>query len=258
MKILVNGCSHSKLGYSTFLDISKNNIHTPTKKSVNSWQWFLADKLNITKILSINTNYIVQPHKESDFRPSVPLDYIFEYNENDCIISLATDGKGNDSILMDTLSSLREFENRGEKIDLVLIQFSGPNRRLVSPDDIRYAYSNPHDNFEYGLNFEPSGSLLTIHNMVILQDYLKKGGYEYYFLNYFPLNKLVKEERIYNELDLSKFISYKDTHPIFDGWIDNIKKDGLAVDVDGHPNVELMKIISDKFFSKIKNNRGLI
>ena len=94
--------------------------------------------------------------------------------------------------------------------------------------------------------------------MVILQDYLKKGGYDYYFLNYFPLNGLIKEETIYNELDLSKFISYKDTHPIFDGWIDNIKKDGLAVDEDGHPNVDLMKIISDEFFLKIKNTRDLL
>jgi len=258
MKILVNGCSHSKCGYSTFVDESKKIIHTPLKTNVNSWQWFLAEKLNINKILSINTNFLVLPHKESDFRPAVPVDYIFEYNENDCIISLATDGKGNDSILMDTLSSLRGFENKGEKIDLVLVQFSGPTRRLVSPDNMRYAYSNPHDNFEYGLNFEPSASLITLHNMVILQDYLKKGGYDYYFLNYFPLNGLIKEETIYNELDLSKFISYKDTHPIFDGWIDNIKKDGLAVDEYGHPNVDLMKIISDEFFLKIKNTRDLL
>lgn len=258
MKILVNGCSHSKLGYSTFLDILKNIIHTPTKKSVNSWQWFLADKLNISKILSINTNYKPVPKEENDFRQFVPLEFVFKWNEKQSIISLATDGKGNDSIMMDTLSTLRGFEKIGEKIDLVLIQFSGPTRRLVSPDYIRYAYSNPYLNHEFGINFEPSGSLLTLHNMVILQDYLKKGGYEYYFLNYFGLDISVKDEEIYKELDLSHFITYKDKHPIFDGWLDRIKKDNLAIDDDGHPSLELMKIISDKFFTKIKNNRGIL
>jgi len=259
MKVLVNGCSHSKLGYSTFIHVEGERILIePPKKYNPSWQRYLAKKLNLKKFLGINTNYKPAPTKQNDFREFVPLEWVFEWDENNSIISLATDGKGNDSIMMDTLSTLREFENKGEKIDLVLIQFSGPTRRLVSPHNIRYAYANPHDNFEYGLNFEPSGSLLTLHNMVILQDYLKKGGYEYYFLNYFGLDESVKDEEIYKELDLSHFITYKDNHPIFDGWLDRIKKDNLAIDDDGHPSLELMQIISDKFCDKILKNKAFI
>lgn len=259
MKILVNGCSHSKLGYSTFgyIDGDMTPIEPPEKYNP-SWQRYLAKELNLKKFLGINTNYKPAPQEQNDFREFVPLEWVFKWNEKESIISLATDGKGNDSIMMDTLSTLRGFEKRGKKVDLVLIQFSGPTRRLVSPDYIRYAYSNPYINHEFGINFEPSGSLLTLHNMVILQDYLKKGGYEYYFLNYFGLDTLVKDEAIYKELDLSHFITYKDNHPIFDGWLDRIKKDNLAIDDDGHPSLELMQIISDKFYNRIQNKKEII
>lgn len=258
MKILVNGCSHTKLGYTTFYHIDNELVLVhPAQKYNPSWQRYLAKKIGIKKFFGINTNYKPTPTELNEFREFVPLDWLFDLNENDSIISLATDGKGNDSIMMDTLSTLRGFEKRGEKIDLVLIQFSGPTRRLVSPDYIRYAYSNPYVNTEFGINFEPSGSLLTLHNMVILQDYLKKGGYDYYFLNYFGLDKLVEEEEIYKELDLSRFITYKDNHPIFDGWLDSIKKDNLAIDDDGHPSLELMKIIGNKFYNKILENKSV-
>lgn len=258
MKILVNGCSHSKCGFATWWKKDKNLLHIPLREVSPSWQWNFADKLNIKDILGINTNPYPKPHKQNDYREYVEFDYIFDWDKKDSIISLATDGKGNDSIILDTLQTLRNFEQRKEKIDLVLIQFSGPSRRLVSPLDERYAFSNPYQNEEFGVNFEPSGSYLTLHYMVMLQDYLKKGGYDYFFLNYFSLDKKIQEESIFNELDLSKFITYKDNHPIFDGWLERAKKDGMCIDEDGHPSLELMEIIGSKFYEKYKSLKQII
>ena len=37
--------------------------------------------------------------------------------------------------------------------------------------------------------------------------------------------------------DLSKFLTYNNsTHPLFDGFIDYMKKDNLTKDIEGHPS----------------------
>lgn len=258
MKVLINGCSHSKVGFSVFENDDRSTIYTVPEQIIKSWQWYFAKLLKINNLLSIVTKPNAPKICPDTYRKFVPIEFIFEYGEDDCIISLASDGKGNDSILFDTLYALRGFESRGEKIDLVIIQFSGPSRRLVSTDVDDLAYANPHENFEFGVNFEPVGSLLTLHSMLVLQDFLKRGNYNYFFLNYFSLDRRIETQNVYNELDLSKFITYKDKHPIFDGWLEHIKNDGLSIDEFGHPNLELMELISKSFFDKLIDTRNII
>ena len=74
-------------------------------------------------------------------------------------------------------------------------------------------------------------------------------------MNYFKLdNKIQKKNYTFDELDLSKFISYKDKHPLFDGWLDSMVSDNLSRDSEGHPSNKGYELISDVFYNKIKKN----
>jgi hypothetical protein len=252
MRVLINGCSHTAIesygvnGQETsFKDKDISHIGNPNIRK--SWIWELKKLINIKNVYTVP-------------QPKINLE-ISKYSKifnKETIISLANDAQGNDSIMFSTLSFLRELDRINKKPDLVLIQFSGPVRRIVSRVDDNITFSTPHENYEFGMNFEPSGSFLTLNNMIVLQDYLKTHKYNYYFLNYFPINNIVENLEIYKELDLSKFITYKNNHPIFDGWLNDVVKDGLSIDEFGHPNEECMEIISNKFYEKLILDKKII
>lgn len=243
MRVLINGCSHTAI--ESYKNKDNNHIGNPNIRK--SWIWELKKLINIKNVYTVP-------------QPNINLE-ISKYSkifDKETIISLANDAQGNDSIMFSTLSFLRELDRINKKPDLVLIQFSGPVRRIVSRFDNNITFSTPHENYEFGINFEPSASFLTLNNMIVLQDYLKTHKYNYYFLNYFPINNVVENLEIYKELDLSKFITYKNNHPIFDGWLNDVVKDGLSIDEYGHPNEECMKIISNKFYDKLKLHKKIV
>jgi hypothetical protein len=250
MKVLINGCSHTAMDYINWFDKKNKIFHQPINRP--SWVSYLNTKLKTKHLANIHTNPVNFPNKDKK-------DYIREYTlldivkDSSFILSLATDGKGNDSIFFDTLSTLRYCKKKNIKIDYVCIQWSGHSRRLVTSDKGDLDFANPHENYEFGINLEPSGSFITLQYMVLLQNYLNENNINYNFLNYFPLDKRVIQNntRLYRELDKSKFLSYKKHHPIVGAWIDNIKNDNLALDEDGHPGPKLQKLISDKVFKNI-------
>lgn len=259
MRILINGCSHSRLQYGVWVDKKNKKFHQPNSEYGRSWIISLCENLGINtadssnNIFSIQTNPIADIDKKTNLPFSTIHEVLKSFKKKEMVLSIATDGKGNDSILMDTLSTLRYCKNNNIKIDYVLVQWSGPSRRLVSTDKEDLIYANPSENFEYGVNFEPSASVITLNYMIILQGYLKENNINYNFLNYFPLDKKIIKlvPKIYRELDLTKFLKYKNHHPIIGGWIDHIKNDKLAIDNDGHPGLKLQKIIGDMVHKKI-------
>ena len=258
MKILVNGCSHSACTRTHIANI-KNKLVLLPETTRPSWVTNLSEDLNIKNLYSMMTPLF---SKSWDGFGDDLKSYL-EINSNEFIVTLAEDGKGNDSIFMDTISTLYNFKKLNIKLDFVIVQWSGPSRKLISgapkmePDDGIYRYANPHEYYEFGLNLEPAGSWITLNNMMILQNYLKDNNINYTFLNYFPLDSSLEDSFAFKELDLSKFLVYKNNHPIFDGWIESIKKDNLSIDKDGHPNEELQKIISDKVIKRVNKNKNL-
>jgi hypothetical protein len=256
MKIFINGCSHTAIDYICWYDRKKQLIHQPRNRK--SWITFTKEKLNIPNLASTYTNPAGNPNKleKLGLEEASSLDWrecIKVYGNKPHIISLATDGKGNDSILFDSLNYLRYCKRENIKLDYVCIQWSGPGRRLVTTDMEDLDFANPHENYQFGTNLEPGGSFHTLNYMVILQNYLKENNINYNFINYFPLDRRVIDidKKLYTELDKTKFLSYKKYHPIVEGWLPNILKDGLATDTFGHPNEELMEIIADKVVKNI-------
>lgn len=261
MKIFINGCSHTAIDYISWYDKKRKRIFQP--KNRPSWISILREKLDIPNLASTYTN----PTKYSpDYHPFPKepealewMDCIKLYRNESHIISLATDGKGNDSILFDSLSYLRYCKRQNIKLDYVCIQWSGPGRRLVTTDKNDLDFSNPHENYEFGTNLEPSGSFHTLNYMIILQNYLKENNINYNFISYFPLDKKIIDidKKLYRELDKTKFLSYKKYHPIVEAWLPNILKDGLAIDLQGHPSPELQEIIADKVIKNITKYKSL-
>jgi hypothetical protein len=256
MKIFINGCSHTAIDYICWYNRKKQLIHQPQNRK--SWITFAKEKLDIPNLASTYTNPAGNPEnlKKLGLGEDASLDWrecIKVYGNTPHIISLATDGKGNDSILFDSLNYLRYCKRENIKLDYVCIQWSGPGRRLVTTDVKDLDFANPHENYQFGTNLEPGGSFHTLNYMVILQNYLKENNINYNFINYFPLDRRVIDidKKLYRELDKTKFLSYKKYHPIVEGWLPNILKDGLAIDTDGHPNEELMEIIADKVVKNI-------
>ena len=263
MKILINGCSHTAMNYIHWFDKEKTILNQPVLRP--SWVSFLQEKLKIKEYGNIYTNpntYEDFPSEyDGAFKNITTNKYLDLIKDSSFILSLATDGKGNDSILFDTLSTLRYCKKKNIEIDYVCVQWSGHSRRLVTSDKNDLDFANPHENYQFGVNLEPSGSYITLQYMILLQDYLNENNICYNFINYFPMDRkaIINNRNLYRELDTSKFISYKKYHPVKDGWLDKIKNDNLAIDNDGHPGKELMEIISDKVYKKIqKYNKNVI
>lgn len=264
MKVIINGCSHSTGDF-----FYKELIARGSSLIRKTWWNFLYKSFNMKYENVHQISYFLPKHSPQTipernisspygilntsemvlkYLPSDIEKYMFDDN---FLISFALDGKGNDTIFLETFDVLRKMEKNKIDLDFVIIQWSSPVRKLVS-DGSNYLFSNPHENYQYGLNFEPSGSLLTLNYMIILQEYLKQKNIKYIFLNYFPLDKQIENSFLYNQLDLTKIVSFDDDlHPIFDGWITNIISNNLHGDRFGHPSMKGYNYISNKIIDKI-------
>ena len=152
------------------------------------------------------------------------------------VINNAKQGKSNDSIFADTIYRLSLIKDLTKLY--CVIQFSAPNRRAHMLPDGERIYVNPYDNTNYHMKLEPLASNDTLCYMFALQNIFKNYGINYCMFSYFPIERTEKNERFIKDcLDLSKFLTYNNsTHPLFDGFIDYMKKDNLTKDIEGHPS----------------------
>ena len=220
MILYINGCSHSRgachvnseytHGYITASSLfGKNNFKVLTYDVVEPQPFFFSNYENIFSKVEKNKNYLA-------FQP----DY----------------GKGNDRIFFESVNFLYESLQNNINIDFAVIQWSGPNRTVVSmptEDDLcKLENVNPHDNPEYGLKFEPWGSATTIQYMVILQNLYKHHNIPYVFIPYMELDKTTLESYpIAKQLDMDRFT----THPHI-GHRNDFRKRAIVCDSHGHPS----------------------
>lgn len=222
MILLTNGCSHS----------------VPVKEVPNTeWCSLVSNKMGIS--------HYVWMGKHDDFffnDRNLYLDSISKLPEDDFTFSLASSGKSNDCIYFETIETIERLLKLNKKPDLVLIQWSGPSRRItmditddrvfcVTPDDIIENVAIPH--------FEPLASELTTRYSSLLSHYLKEKGIKYKFLFYFKIDERVLGRDIL--LDTKNYISFPN------GLIEYIKKHNLTWDVIGHPSVDGHRYISNLF-----------
>jgi len=279
MKIYVNGCSHSKchLEIGTVSWPLLVNLFIENEYEKIDSELTLLKKSLIKKDESLTT-YSKSKYVYDEYYRNVFINFVKDKNKY--FISEATDAKGNDSILYETMESLRYLKRFDKLPDICLIQWSGHSRNLMTPilkehshlilpseyvEEIKpkyftnYRYCTPQNEFGNSqLLLEPSASFRTVNHMVILQEYLKSLNIRYVFVNYFPLDSKIIELPIFKELDLDRFVSFDDSsHPLFDGWLNNIieSKFNLNKDPQGHPNINGMKLLSLRVLNKISKNK---
>ena len=172
-------------------------------------------------------------------------------NEN-ILINESRCGAGNDYIFHQTLETLIHLIDNGKKPNYVFIQWSGPNRRQHCLPNGQLVNVNLFDNVEYHVKFEPMGSKHTLHYIYTLQEFLKGNNIDYYFFNYMPLDKSIKNLSTYKKIDLTRLIDFGyEDEILVNGILDLIKNKSLSCDEMGHPNEEGNKFISNEILKKI-------
>lgn len=152
--------------------------------------------------------------------------------QNDVLFFEADSGKSNDLIFFETYNFINNSIEKGFHIDYAVIQWSGVNRRLHTKFDGNLVYITPHDNFEFGIKFEPLATTQTIQYMHILQNLFESNNIEYAFIPYMGIdNDIFNKFYLSKKLNLDKFT----THPTT-GHMNNFLKNGLTVDEEGHPS----------------------
>lgn len=147
-------------------------------------------------------------------------------------------GASNDYIFHKSLETITELISSNKKPDLVIIQWSSPNRRTHCMPDEKIVFVNPADYTEYHLKFEPMGSMHTLHYMFCMQEFLKNNDINYLFFNYMDLDKSIKKLSIYNMIDWDKFLKFDiGDDIIFKGMMDYMMDNKMnCFKEDGHPN----------------------
>jgi hypothetical protein len=244
MILYVNGCSHS------------DDIWQKEDKEVNgSFVWAYQLLKNFTNNFDyyriIGDGFNVRPFIMNNSEPEVKINKSLRIT-TDTLINDSVSGSGNDRIFHTTLESLTKLIESGNKPDLVVLQWTGVNRRESCDIDGNPFYITPHDNIDYHLKFEPMGTTHTLHYMFILQEFLKKNYIDYRFFTYMGVDKIAKILSVYKKIDFNRFVDFgNDT--IFNGLIELIKENGYNRDEQGHPNEKGAKFISDKIYQHILN-----
>ena len=157
------------------------------------------------------------------------------FNKN-VLINEARNGAGNDYIFHTSLESINKLILINQSPKFVIIQWSGPNRRMYCDQDGSPHFVNLYDNIEYFIKFEPMASLHTVHYMYSLQEFLKAQKIEYLFIPYFGLDETANKSLVFNLLDMSRIIDFDMGYEILmNGAIKYIIENGLNRDIQGHP-----------------------
>jgi len=183
----------------------------------------------------------------------IPYSDLFDSDDFTKVINNSAQGKANDSIFSDVIDNLSSQKNK-RKFSYV-VQFSSANRRTHMLSDGKRIWINPYDNTKYHLKLEPMASMDTLNYIYALQNIFQNQRVNYCMFSYFPIEKTFKNEVfIENNIDLSKFITYDDsTHPLFDGFIDYMKRDNLTKDKQGHPSQKGHDFLFEKIKYYFKN-----
>lgn len=245
MIIYTNGCSHSigiNGGYSWSYIISKS-FFKDGKYIASATTSHLVERM-------LKKNNLLMFSKTTSDTESLKNHDIFDKTHN-ILYNSADSGKGNDLIYHQTLEYLSECKSKNIKPDYVFIQWSGANRVSMqdTPDKLNmYTPANTTSK----LNFEPYGSIQTLSYIFSLQEILKSMNIEYYFCCYMELSDEVKSFHLYKQLDLCKFITFdKESHPLFSGFRNLMRKKGYVIDGNGHPNYFGHWFLANKFLEKI-------
>lgn len=231
MIIYNNGCSHTKTGEDFFshgyFDIVCKELFGNDYHSVTLERGLYNYEKNKLLKLKLDSTNILFKH--------------------------ALSGKSNDLIFFETLNFIYTTLGTELKPNLIIIQWSGPNRRFHSELDGGIIDINPHDNTDLGIKFEPLATEQTLQYMITLQDICKLHNIEFIFIPYMELDEnVVKTSPITKQLNLDKF-----TTSLIDGHRNYFRKNGFAMDIQGHPNFygiyELTKIILNILEHKIKD-----
>jgi hypothetical protein len=204
MIIYSNGCSHTS-GHCV-----RNNYTWPNI---------------VIRSLIENKNYEINPFKNK------------LNSKSNILFNESISGAGNDFIFHKSLESICELLQNNIKPDYVLIQWSGPNRRMYCHPNGRTVFVNLYDNVEYGIKFEPMASEHTLHYIFSMQEFLKRNEINYCFFNYMSLDQSIKKLKVFNQIDMSKFANFElNENILLTGLLDYLKKNDLACDEQGHPN----------------------
>lgn len=229
MIVYVNGCSHTE-------DVDKNN----TKYT---WPRILMGKLSelygYYRVIGCSLNNRIDNSMSG-----------FNQIKTDMLINDSVCGASNDYIFHTSLESINELLNNKIKPDLVIIQWSGPNRRENCDHNGNISFITPYENLDHHLKFEPMASKHTLHYMFSLQEILTKNGINHLFFNYMGLDESIKNTNVLYKIDKSKVLDFgNDT--IFNGLIDLFRSNGFIRDVQGHPNKLGSECISNKILEKL-------
>ena len=222
MIIYSNGCSHTHIHC-----VEKNEIWSSVimKHFIQDYYMFISS----TNVFNIN-----------------------DTNNNNILINESRCGAGNDHIFHRTLETLTHLIQNNKKPDFVFIQWSGPNRRQHCLPNGEMKNVNLHDNIEYHVKFEPMGSLHTLHYIFSLQEFLKKENIKYCFFNYMELDKSIKYNSIYNEIDMDNFIDFGlGKNILTTGILEMMKEKGFSCDDLGHPNKKGNEFIANEILKKL-------
>ena len=191
-------------------------------------------------------------------------------NENNLLFNSAHDGGGNDRILHTTLEEIEHLISENLKPDLVIIEWTWPNRRrtlneigeeyyLNNSKDYLFEKYTELDIFMYNNNKvkpEPLASEETLHYMFILQEYFIKNNIDYLFFIYIKLDESVKKLNIFKKIDLSRFIEFNNINDLlFTGLFEFIIKNGLSKDSYAHENDLGHKFIAKEIRNRILNEK---
>jgi hypothetical protein len=171
---------------------------------------------------------------------------VLSKNNNFDLINDSKCGVGNDFIFHKSLESLIKLIDENKKPELVIIQWSGPNRRLHCDINGNYYYVNLTDHLKYQPKYEPMGSEHTLHYMFSLQEFLKINEIKYYFFNYMDLDHSVKSLNTYKKIDWECGAEIT--------MID-LKKMGLVADDFGHPSLDGQYWIANNISKKLGYNK---
>jgi hypothetical protein len=228
----VNGCSHTD-------DFPWNERFDVDHKNTFSWSAIVMSGL------SDNFKYI---RNLSDLE-----DNEFFKNEHDFLINDAVSGASNDYIFQTSLESITRLININQKPDLVIIQWSGPNRRFhIMPNGVDRKFVNPGENLEYHLKFEPMASTHTLHYIYCLQEILNKNNIKYYFFNYLSLDPIIENLNVFKMVNFKKFIDFGNkSNYLYDGLLKIIKEKKLNMDEQGHADIRGSNFIAEKILEKM-------
>ena len=126
------------------------------------------------------------------------------------IVSTAYSGKSNQIICLETIEYISKCISNNIKPDYVIIQFTGPNRRMIiKPDVNNYIWfdCNLYDGLDH-VDLEPLASISSLMNILQLQEFLKNNNIDYTFLCYHELDASISKLASFNFLDLTKFTIY--------------------------------------------------